>query len=117
MKKADILYYIILGNTLINVPIIIFCWYELFWPVPKLDFINLIFVLGISFTYWSILIPHYRLFCIKKFKNTEEYRFWQKWSINTMLFWSDEFSFTMECWDKRNLKKYIEIKNSLSSEI
>lgn len=114
MNKFKILNCIIIGNILINVPILCFSFFELFWPSVRVDFVNIFFVFSLSLAYWCIMIPYYKLYSVKKINTKEEYLLWEKWSVITLLFWPNRYKFyRFECWSKKNLNFYKAIRRRL----
>lgn len=114
MNKINILYYIIMGNIIINIPIATFCFFELFWPKSNLDFASIFYVISFSFAYWAIMIPYYKFYSIRNLKTNEEFMFWEKWSIYTLLIWPNNLKiYRLECWDKKNLEIFKKLRKNL----
>jgi|GEM_PF-2974113 len=108
MKKNKIYQSVLIGNLVINLPILSFFAYAIFFvehPQERIHDLLLIAIVG-SF-YWSALVPWYRRFSIKRINSKKEYFFWKKLSIFTLLLWPDNFVFTkFEFWSDKEYHKY-----------
>ncbi len=112
MNKFKIIKLVLFGNIIISLPIILIAFYLNFYVSIENRLYYLFITLIISIFYWSYMVALYKSFSIKRVLNKAEYFYWKKLSINTLLFWPDNFLLTkLEYWDE---EKYIEYKNRKS---
>ncbi len=107
MKKKNVLNILLIGNIVINLPLIlsILAAFTVVNPINKVSFLLGVFILG--FAYWSLMCPWYKKYSIRRLETKKEFKYWRKMSINTFLFWPDSFFLTRtEFWKDDDLDFY-----------
>ncbi len=102
------------GHIVLSAPFIagIFAYYKYSLGY---EYLMIFFIIG--FLYWSLVTPAYKSFCLKKISNKSDYFKWKKLSINTLLFWPDNFLLTqLEFWDEGKYLEYCRKRNILVSQ-
>lgn len=85
MNKTKIFKIVLLGNLLINLPILGSAIYFLInGDIDKLFLIFLKIALFGSI-YWAFVTSWFRKYAIKHLNNKEEYFLWKKWSVCTLI--------------------------------
>lgn len=109
MKKYKIIKLVLIGHSLISVPIIAL-YGLLYFNLESANLFHIIGVLLSTWIYWSFAIPRWRLWSIKRIKSKEQYSRLRKLAINTGLLWPKEYSLTnTEFWDEQNYSDYMSI--------
>ncbi len=113
MNKVKIFKIVLIGNLFISLPFIVFILY--YYNVDFNQNSDILFLAAIiGFFYWSFSIPIYKLYSIKKLKNKQEYFYWNQLSVNSLLFWPDNFLLTkFEFWNGAKWYDFQERKNEL----
>lgn len=106
MNKIKIFKLLFLGNLLLSVPFIGVLLYFFFYDSSvSINFMILFTIVG--YFYWSFVVPHYKYYSVSKLENKDEYLLWEKLSINTLLFWPENFFLTQtEFWNDEKLGEY-----------
>ncbi|MBA3987225.1 MAG: hypothetical protein H0X63_11790 [Flavobacteriales bacterium] len=107
MEKIKIYKIACIGNLAINLPFFLSIIY-LFNYVDvnnKIPFLIGLFILG--FFYWSYMATWYRKFSINRLKNKNEFFYWKKLSVYTLLLWPENFILTKtEFWEDESFQIY-----------
>lgn len=106
------LMHVIAGNLIINFPIAVFGYYQLFSLNSNLTLANAFFVVTFQFVYWSLVVPFYKLYSVRNLFTKDDFLKWEKWSVRSFLFWPQSFNLDkLECWDADNLKEFLDLRS------
>lgn len=116
MEKYKLKKLVIIGNIIINFPLVLITIYIYFKINELKSLYNIYLMIILYIMYWSLMVPHYKYICIKKILNKEEYFYWKKLSINSFILCPDNFLFTkIEFWNDKKFIEYNKIINKILS--
>lgn len=118
MSRFKLLKIIILGNIVINLPILLMFYYLIYSTHVNITAGTLVIFSILGWLYWGLLAPMYRVQSIKHLENKEEYFIWKKWSVYTLLLWPDNFiANKCEIWDDRKNYEYKESRDRILKDV
>lgn len=109
MRKKKIVSTLIVGNLLMHLPFIISIVAIYFYAsaINRIAFLVGLFIIG--FAYWSYMSVWFKKYSIKRLASQNEFEYWKRMSINTLLIWPDNFFLTStEAWKDEDLALYNE---------
>lgn len=116
MQKYKLKKLVIIGNLIINFPLILIAIYIFFNINEVQNLYNLYLMILTYIIYWSFMVPHYKYICIKKILNKDEYYYWKKLSVNSFILCPDNFIFTkIEFWNDKKFMEYTQIREKILS--
>lgn len=107
MKKNKIFKIVLIGNLTINLPFILSIIF-LFTFVSENNYTPfLIGLFTLGYFYWSYMAPWYRKYSIKELKSKQEFFYWKKLSVGSLLLWPENFILTKtEFWVDQSFEDY-----------
>lgn len=112
MKKNKIFKIVFIGNLAINLPFILGIIYFFIFNNSSISFLVALFTLG--YFYWSYMAAWYRAYSINRLNSKQEFFYWKKLSINSLLLWPENFILTKtEFWVDQSFEDYQQKKKEL----